>query len=99
MISERQQIASRFRSEGEGEAAKILGDRQRDLSVIESEAYEKVQEIRGEADATRRARPCLGRVRTRAVTASAAATNSRANSEAWDTTLPPPGAARMTSGP
>jgi membrane protease subunit HflC len=51
MISERQQIASRFRSEGEGEAAKIMGDRERDLSVIESEAYKTVQEVRGEADA------------------------------------------------
>jgi modulator of FtsH protease HflC len=51
MISERQQIASRFRSEGEGEAAKILGDRERDLSVIESEAYKTVQQIRGDADA------------------------------------------------
>jgi len=51
MISERQQIASRFRSEGEGEAAKILGDRERDLSVIESEAYKSVQQVRGDADA------------------------------------------------
>ncbi len=51
MISERQQIASRFRSEGEGEAAKIMGDRERDLSVIESEAYKTVQEMRGGADA------------------------------------------------
>ncbi|HET9959391.1 MAG TPA: protease modulator HflC [Polyangiaceae bacterium] len=51
MISERQQIASRFRSEGEGEAAKILGDKERDLSVIESEAYKKVEEVRGAADA------------------------------------------------
>jgi modulator of FtsH protease HflC len=51
MISERQQIASRFRSEGEGEAAKILGDRERDLRVIESEAYKTVQQIRGDADA------------------------------------------------
>ncbi len=51
MISERQQIASRFRSEGEGEAAKIMGERERDLSVIESEAYKKVQEVRGAADA------------------------------------------------
>ena len=51
MISERQQIASRFRSEGEGEAAKIMGDRERDLSVIESEAYRTVQEMRGAADA------------------------------------------------
>lgn len=51
MISERQKIASRFRSEGEGEAAKILGNRERDLAKIESEAYRAVQKIRGEADA------------------------------------------------
>ena len=51
MVSERQQIASRFRSEGEGEAAKILGNKERDLSVIESEAYKTVEEIRGAADA------------------------------------------------
>jgi membrane protease subunit HflC len=51
MVSERQQIASRFRSEGEGEAAKILGDKERDLSVIESEAYRTVEEMRGAADA------------------------------------------------
>ena len=50
MISERQQIASRFRSEGEGEAAKILGGRERDLSEIQSEAYRSVETIRGEAD-------------------------------------------------
>jgi membrane protease subunit HflC len=51
MISERQQIASRFRSEGEGEAARILGNKERDLSVIESTAYKTVEEMRGEADA------------------------------------------------
>lgn len=51
MISERQQIASKFRSEGEGEAARILGDKERDLNRISSEAYEKVQTIRGKADA------------------------------------------------
>ena len=51
MISERQQIASRFRSEGEGEAAKILGNKERDLSVIESEAYKAVEKMRGDADA------------------------------------------------
>ena len=51
MISERQQIAARFRSEGEGEAAKILGSKERDLRRIESEAYREVQKIRGEADA------------------------------------------------
>lgn len=51
MISERQQIAERFRSEGAGEAAKILGKKQKDLQEIESESYRKVQEIRGAADA------------------------------------------------
>lgn len=51
MISERQQIAERFRSEGAGEAAKISGKKERDLLKIESEAYKTVQEIRGAADA------------------------------------------------
>jgi membrane protease subunit HflC len=51
MISERRQIAERFRSEGNGEAARILGNRERDLKRIQSEAYRRVEEIRGEADA------------------------------------------------
>ncbi len=51
MISEREQIAERFRSEGAGEAAKIEGNRERELKEIESEAYKKVQEIEGAADA------------------------------------------------
>ncbi len=51
MISERLQIAQRFRSEGEGEAARIAGQRDRDLNEIQSTAYRKMQEIRGEADA------------------------------------------------
>ena len=51
MVSERQQSASRFRSEGAGEAAKIMGKKERDLQEIESEAYKTVQEIYGEADA------------------------------------------------
>ena len=51
MISEREQIAQRFRSEGEGEAARINGRRERDLREIESTAYKRVQELRGEADA------------------------------------------------
>lgn len=50
MISERQQIASRFRSEGEGEAARIAGQKERDLNEIQSTAYRQVQQIRGEAD-------------------------------------------------
>ncbi|MCQ8105574.1 protease modulator HflC [Methylomonas sp. SURF-2] len=51
MISERLQIAQRFRSEGEGEAARINGNRERDINEIQSTAYKRVQEIQGEADA------------------------------------------------
>jgi membrane protease subunit HflC len=51
MTSERKQIAERFRSEGAGEAAKILGTRERDIKQIESEAYQKTQAIQGKADA------------------------------------------------
>ena len=51
MISERQQIAERFRSEGEGEAARIIGKKERDLQEIESEAYKQIQKIQGDADA------------------------------------------------
>lgn len=51
MSSERQQIADRFRSEGAGEAAKIIGRKERDLLSIQSEAYRKEQEIKGKADA------------------------------------------------
>jgi len=51
MVSERQQIASRFRSEGAGEAAKIMGKKERDLQEIESESYKSVQKIYGQADA------------------------------------------------
>ena len=51
MITERKRIADQFRSEGQGEAAKILGDKERDLKKIQSEAYRTAQEIRGKADA------------------------------------------------
>ncbi len=51
MTSERKQIAERFRSEGAGEAAKIMGRMEKDLKKIESEAYKTVQIIKGEADA------------------------------------------------
>ena len=50
MIAERQRIAQRFRSEGQGEAARIRGERERDLKKIQSEAYRQAQEIRGKAD-------------------------------------------------
>jgi membrane protease subunit HflC len=51
MISERRQIAELFLSEGNGEAARIQGNRMRDLNKIQSEAYREVEEIRGQADA------------------------------------------------
>jgi membrane protease subunit HflC len=51
MIAERNQIAEKFRSEGQGEARKIEGSRERDLKRITSEAYREAQEIKGKADA------------------------------------------------
>ena len=51
MIAERKQIAEKFRSEGKGEARKILGDKEKDLKQITSEAYRKAQFIKGKADA------------------------------------------------
>ncbi|RJQ70929.1 MAG: protease modulator HflC [Desulfobacteraceae bacterium] len=51
MIAERKQIAEKFRSEGQGEAQKILGDKELDLKRIESEAYRRAQELKGSADA------------------------------------------------
>ena len=51
MISERTKMANLFRSEGEGLAAKRLGEKERELARIESEAYKKVQEIEGAGDA------------------------------------------------
>ena len=50
MISERRRIAERFLSEGNGEAARIRGNRVRDLNKIQSEAYRQVEEVRGVAD-------------------------------------------------
>ena len=51
MIAERNRVAERYRSEGEGEAARIRGERERDLSRIQSEAYRTAQELQGAADA------------------------------------------------
>jgi len=51
MISERDQIADRFRSEGAGEAARIIGNKERELQSIVSEAYRTIQVIEGDADA------------------------------------------------
>jgi membrane protease subunit HflC len=51
MISERKRIAAQYRSEGQGEAAKIRGKMEKELKEIESLAYRRSEEIRGNADA------------------------------------------------
>jgi modulator of FtsH protease HflC len=51
MISERNRIADQFRSEGQGEARVIEGNKERDLAQIQSEAVRESEEIRGRADA------------------------------------------------
>jgi membrane protease subunit HflC len=51
MISERVRISDRFRSEGQGERADILGQMERELQRIQSEAFRQAEEIRGRADA------------------------------------------------
>lgn len=51
MISERKRIAERSRSEGQGRAAEIRGEKERDLQEIESEAFKTAEETRGDADA------------------------------------------------
>src|SRR5260370_4222589 len=50
MISERRQIAQRFRSEGEGEAARIAGQKERDLNEIQSTAYRQGHKIPDEPE-------------------------------------------------
>jgi membrane protease subunit HflC len=50
MISERRRIAERSRSEGQGKAAEIRGQKERELKGIQSEAYRKAQELMGKAD-------------------------------------------------
>ncbi len=52
MVAERNQIAEKFRSEGKGEAQKILGEKEKELKRITSEAYKSAQLISGDADAT-----------------------------------------------
>ncbi len=51
MIAERQQMAAQYRSQGEGEKSKILGDKEIQLKTILSQAYRESQEIKGKADA------------------------------------------------
>lgn len=51
MISERKRIAERSRSEGQGRAAEIRGQKERDILAVTSVGYKTAQEIKGEADA------------------------------------------------
>ncbi len=51
MIAERNRVAEEFRSEGQGESARIQGERERDLARIQSEAFRTSEELRGTADA------------------------------------------------
>jgi len=51
MISERKRIAARFRSEGDGASARIRGNMERELDLIQSEAYRRAQDILGQGDA------------------------------------------------
>ncbi len=53
MISERQRIASKIRSVGKGEQARIQGKTSEDLQTIESEAFRTVQNILGDAESER----------------------------------------------
>jgi membrane protease subunit HflC len=51
MKSERMRIADEFRSEGQGEASVINGEKERDLQTIQSAAFKDAEEIMGKADA------------------------------------------------
>ena len=51
MIKERNQVAEAYRSVGEGRKADTMGKLEKDKLSIESEAYRKSEEIKGNADA------------------------------------------------
>lgn len=51
MKSERNNIAEKFRSEGQGESSKINGEKDRELKTIQSGAFKTAEEIKGNADA------------------------------------------------
>ena len=51
MTSERYRIADKFRSEGQGEASRINGEKERELKSIQSKAFKQAEEIKGKADA------------------------------------------------
>jgi len=51
MIAERKRIAERSRSEGQGRAAEIRGEKERDVLAASSVGYKSAQELKGKADA------------------------------------------------
>jgi membrane protease subunit HflC len=51
MKSERYRIADKFRSEGQGEASRINGEKERELKNIQSLAFRDAEKIKGKADA------------------------------------------------
>ncbi len=51
MISERRRIAERSRSEGQGRAAEIRGQKERDMLGASSVGYRDAQQVKGKADA------------------------------------------------
>jgi modulator of FtsH protease HflC len=51
MVSERKRIAERSRSEGQGRAAEIRGQKERDMLAASSAGYKSAQELKGAADA------------------------------------------------
>ena len=51
MVSERQRISEKYKSEGAGEAADIMGQKQKELERIQSEAYKEAEQLKGTADA------------------------------------------------
>lgn len=51
MIEERLRIAKKYTSEGEGEFERIMGNKEREVKTIFSEAYKTAKEIEGAADA------------------------------------------------
>jgi membrane protease subunit HflC len=51
MVSERKRIAERSRSEGQGRAAEIRGQKERDVLAASSVGYKTAQELKGAADA------------------------------------------------
>jgi membrane protease subunit HflC len=51
MRSERQAVATEYRSEGLKEAQRIRSEAEKEATIIEAQAYEQAQKLQGEGDA------------------------------------------------